>query len=665
MSLSLKELCALVNVPYDRTLEEKVFSEEDEEDEEEDALCPRNISGQEQATEDVQDQVEHNESEKDDAHCSKNISGQEDAADGQDQMAHNGSELVEGNKENDVAEEALGGESRIGRPKRRTNTETWKVNTQKRRRMMGQSYLGRRQNEEVTREERKMGRPCQSVFCRKSKKLHCEAIQEADREAIFKYFWEKLDWRERKIYVVSLVDVGPVRRRRTGEEQSRRSASILCHLKVDGKRTRVCQSMFLSTLGIKQWCFLSWVGRREPEKIKKTSIRNEEVEFLQQFLKDLPKVPSHYCRSSSTKMYLEPLFKSISHLHSEYTHACAENNVQSLSRQVFSSIFNKLNLSLFHPKKDQCNTCCSYKVGNIDAGTWEEHCRKKESARVSKQEDKNNATEKTMVVCMDLQGLLLCPKLQASALYYKTKLGVHNFTMYNMATHDATNYLWHEGEGGLTANEFASCIIHFLEEHSMHDEYILWSDGCSYQNRNIVLSNALLKFATEKQKVVTQKYLEKGHTQMECDSVHSVIERRLRDRDIHVPAEYATVIRAARSNPRPYNVQYVNHSFFQDYSKLKLCKSIRPGKNPGESTVFDLRAIRYNVDGTMDYKTVHADDWTPYLSPTLRKRNSDTTVLPLYTSSLRIKALKYKHLQELKNFIPKDFHGFYDSLNYE
>ncbi|XP_049339170.1 uncharacterized protein LOC125804229 isoform X3 [Astyanax mexicanus] len=94
MSLSLKELCALVNVPYDRTLEEKVFSEEDEEDEEEDALCPRNISGQEQATEDVQDQVEHNESEKDDAHCSKNISGQEDAADGQDQMAHNGSELV-------------------------------------------------------------------------------------------------------------------------------------------------------------------------------------------------------------------------------------------------------------------------------------------------------------------------------------------------------------------------------------------------------------------------------------------------------------------------------------------------------------------------------------------------------------------------------------------
>ncbi|XP_049340380.1 uncharacterized protein LOC111188887 isoform X3 [Astyanax mexicanus] len=339
MSLSLKELCALVNVPYDRTLEEKVFSEEDEEDEEEDALCPRNISGQEQATEDVQDQVEHNESEKDDAHCSKNISGQEDAADGQDQMAHNGSELVEGNKENDVAEEALGGESRMGRPKRRTNTETWKVNTQKRRRMMGQSYLGRRENEEVTREERKM-------------------------------------------------DVGPVRRRRTGEEQSRRSASILCHLKVDGKRTRVCQSMFLSTLGIKQWCFLSWVGRREPEKIKKTSIRNEEVEFLQQFLKDLPKVPSHYCRSSSTKMYLEPLFKSISHLHSEYTHACAENNVQSLSRQVFSSIFNKLNLSLFHPKKDQCNTCCSYKVGNIDAGTWEEHCRKKESARVSKQEDK-------------------------------------------------------------------------------------------------------------------------------------------------------------------------------------------------------------------------------------------------------------------------------------
>ena len=154
-----------------------------------------------------------------------------------------------------------------------------------------------------------------------------------------------------------------------------------------------------------------------------------------------------------------------------------------------------------------------------------------------------------------LQGLLLCPKLQASALCYKTKLSVHNFTIFDIISHDATNYLWHEGEDGLTANEFASCIVNFLEANPSYEEYILLSDGCGYQNRNLPLSNVLLKFATEKQKTVTQKHLERGYTQMECDSVHSVVERRLRDRDICVLAEYAAVIQGARSNPRPYYVR--------------------------------------------------------------------------------------------------------------
>ena len=194
---------------------------------------------------------------------------------------------------------------------------------------------------------------------------------------------------------------------------------------------------------------------------------------------------------------------------------------------------------------------------------------------------------------MDLQGLLLCSKLQVSDLYYKTKLSVHNFTNFDTISHKATSYLWHEGEAGLTANEFASCIVNFLEANPSYEEYILWSDGCGYQNRNLLLSNSLLKFATEKQKTVTQKYLERGHTQMECDSVRSVIERRLRDGDICIPAEYAAVIRGACSNPRPYHVRYVDHSFLTDFSQVNICKSIRLGKITGAPTVHDLRAIRF------------------------------------------------------------------------
>lgn len=137
-----------------------------------------------------------------------------------------------------------------------------------------------------------MGGRCQSVSCKKSSKLHCSEIDEGKREEIFKYFWGKLEWKERRMYVKTSVEVSDVKRRRTEAVQSRRSASLFCCLCVDDKRLRVCQRMFLSTLGIKQWTFLKWVGRRgeSPEKMVRVSVRTEEQDFLKTFLLDLPKV---------------------------------------------------------------------------------------------------------------------------------------------------------------------------------------------------------------------------------------------------------------------------------------------------------------------------------------------------------------------------------------
>nr|XP_046229038.1 zinc finger protein 135-like isoform X2 [Scatophagus argus] len=112
----------------------------------------------------------------------------------------------------------------LGRQRKRPNPETWKANVQKRRRMKGQSYLGRKNKETVLKEARQMGMPCQSVVCQKSSKLNCRQIDESKRGEIFKYFWEKLDWKERKIYVKSLVELSNVKRQRTAAEESRRSA---------------------------------------------------------------------------------------------------------------------------------------------------------------------------------------------------------------------------------------------------------------------------------------------------------------------------------------------------------------------------------------------------------------------------------------------------------
>ncbi|XP_045887355.1 uncharacterized protein LOC123958143 [Micropterus dolomieu] len=124
-------------------------------------------------------------------------------------------------------------------------------------------------------------------------------------------------------------------------------------------------------------------------------------------------------------------------------------------------------------------------------------------------------------------------------------------------------------------------------------------------------------------------------------------------------------MKSVRSKPNPYEVKYVDHMFFQDFTKLRLCKSIRPEMKPGDPTVHDIRAIRYNINGMMYFKIQHSDTWTPFSKHQFRHTTSDTpAVTPLYTESQKIKEMKYKHLQDLKEVIPKDFHSFYDNLKH-
>lgn len=163
---------------------------------------------------------------------------------------------------------------------------------------------------------------------------------------------------------------------------------------------------------------------------------------------------------------------------------------------------------------------------------------------------------------MDLQAVKLCPKLKANAIYYKTKLAIHNFTMYNMATKEVTCYWFSEIDADLLASTFVSLIKHHLEEVLKVKKLpiILFSDGCCYQNRNVILSNILLKLSVEQGVEIVQKYLQVGHT-------HSSIERKLENRDIFCHANMSVhIAKEARTNSNPYESKQLHFSFFKDYS---------------------------------------------------------------------------------------------------
>jgi len=141
---------------------------------------------------------------------------------------------------------------------------------------------------------------------------------------------------------------------------------------------------------------------------------------------------------------------------------------------------------------------------------------------------------------MDLESVLLCPNTLASSMFYKQKLQVHNFTINNLGDKSVTLYVWHEANGGVTANEFISCIVDFIMNLNQDVEQVtLISDGCNYQNRNKSLASALRLLSKEKNVDIEQLFLCKDHTMMEVDSVHSTLEHYFKP-PIYSPSDYIT-----------------------------------------------------------------------------------------------------------------------------
>jgi hypothetical protein len=185
--------------------------------------------------------------------------------------------------------------------------------------------------------------------------------------------------------------------------------------------------MYLSTLSLDEWSVRNWVEGSQSGMHSEAAVdhaarprkpESDEHKFIGQFLDSLPKMESHYCHSSTSKLYLEPLWTSHAAVYREYASQCRLKNATIISRKTFSEVFQAMNLSLFSPKKDQCDICTMHSVGNLSDVDYNEHRQKKEKARQEKAKDKEEAINDPtkLVFTMDLEAVMLSPLLKASAL---------------------------------------------------------------------------------------------------------------------------------------------------------------------------------------------------------------------------------------------------------
>lgn len=102
--------------------------------------------------------------------------------------------------------------------------------------------------------------------------------------------------------------------------------------------------------------------------------------------------------------------------------------------------------------------------------------------------------------------------------------------------------MWHEADAKRGSDEISSCIYNYLMNLVPNIEHlILHSDSCGGQNKNKMIeamfSTVLFNHATLK--TIDHELLEPGHTHMECDSDHAVIERakKASSSEIHHPSD--------------------------------------------------------------------------------------------------------------------------------
>lgn len=552
--------------------------------------------------------------------------------------------------------------------------------------MKGKDYMGLKKNKDnklllsEKKPARKMGPRCDSTFCKKNVvKRKCFTIKDDDRKELFKSFWDNMTWCERKTYVAALCQTHPTKVNTAGNNISRRADTISYFLNIKNEKLQVCKKMFLQTLCLNEWSVRNWITKSSagtgihisPEiKRKKNEVGRLSggKEEMMNFFNKLPTLPSHYCRSSSNKVYLESLFESKTALYNAYESELAQTKKKVICKTDFFQEFDRRNLALYSPKKDCCDLCEGFKYGHISQADYDTHQNRKTQARDAKNVSKEfaiNNSDKYASLTMDVQAVKLAPYIRASSMYYKTKLCVHNFTVFNQATADVCCYLWDETNGGLEASVFATMVLDYLSNMIENTPTLcnisLFSDGCGYQNRNTILSNALLKFAIEQNVTITQNFLEKGHTQMEVDSVHHTIEMKLKKREIHLPTDYINACRDARIKI-PYRVKYLEFSCFNDYSQVKYYTSIRPGSSKGDPTVSDIRCLKYKPDSFIQYKLMYDDNWKDL--PHRHKKIGTFQVKKLYKDRIKIKNEKFDHLQQLKSVLPKHTWQYYDNIPY-
>ena len=512
------------------------------------------------------------------------------------------------------------------------------------------------------------------------------------REKIFHEFLGTGDVNRQNDFLCNTIKVVQKNKVSSKIVNSKRKCSRKYFFRVNDENIQVCSKFYFDTLditftktesalqkGSKYTSGLTGTDQRGKHANRPNKVSASSTNTIKEHINSFPRIESHYCRKSTKKEYLSEDL-SIAKMYQEYVKECVKNGCCYEKQGVYRKIFNtNFNIGFHKPLKDQCDLCTQYEnLSEVEKmkmkETYDRHITNKRLAKESKEKDKYLAQVSLThaTACFDLQQVLTLPQGKSSCLYYARRLNNYNLTVYSLGTRRGFSYLWNECVANRGSSEIGSCILKFLETISADGvkSVTLYSDNCGGQNRNrffmCMLWYALTAFSFEK---VEHKFLERGHTFNENDSMHSTIETALRKRSVYETAQLATIIEGARIT-KPYEVAEMTEDDFFDFKELS--KQVR-----NLDTTTDGEKVKWLQIHTLTFKSTSPNtveicydyNGSPRflnLLPTTRKKYTLPILVPwsVNNESPVLNKDKYEGFQRLceKHVIPKAHHAFYKSL---
>lgn len=559
----------------------------------------------------------------------------------------------------EIEEETPSAEAEVGKDLPKQTNKTKKLITEVRKK--------RYRTLESQMKNNKQRHPIKADFSCACKYKCMENFPFHTREKIYEGFW-KVDRHQQRVWLSTKVIEKPAYRRiQEGRRKNTRFFFLPKHFENNEDHCiRVCQKMFLATLGFKTDTILKTVlaACKDSDGNNKVVIPNADkrgkhqnhhkknLDLIESHILSFKPRLSHYRRyHAPNRRYLPPDL-SIKYMHEDFN---LKHPNHKIVYETYRQVVNSMNIGFTEDAPEKCGICMEYEVNPTPENVLLKnmHLLKVQDTRQNYKQDKENRDPDTIVYTVDMQKVILLPRMpDVKDSFFLSRLILFNESFVSLKPKDKhLLVIWHEAIAGRNAEDVSSAFLAFFLKNRDVKNIILWLDNCTSQNKNWVLYSSILNYINSDlstTKEICLKYLVKGHTFMAADGIHGKIEQQMRkQKNVYDVQDFIEVCEKAAKRNRILSLT------IGDFMDLKSIIRQRKSKERGDTLPYlkDVVEIKFER-GLHDffYKT---DYQQPYIkSSNILKRKSEVGTFPEKKTTPRgIKESKKEQI--LKELVPK------------